>query len=156
MLNMEYFEELKAIRNGIAGKAELAAELKEMITNMLLCANSMLGRVSKSVLQDIAMCSEYIYLNNAYSCRDGQNYSISYYVPEEDDITLGYADKEEFKCLEMFQKFLLKRYGFEWAYTQIDYKEEKLYLGGESQNNEGTQRLIDHLEIAFPDIEILI
>ena len=150
---MKNFEKLNSFRNGEQNQEELISELKAWINEMLETADKMLDRVPETVLRNIAVCGEYVDLNNAYSNKNGQRYTMSY-CPDGSDEVVVEANDEEVQKLEAFRNFMLKRYGFDWSYTQIYFDEKMIHIASDAINENATQILLDHLEEAFPDIEI--
>ena len=151
---MKNIERLNAFRNEKEGKEELIAELKTRMTEMLETADQMLDRVPEEVLKNIAICVESVDLNNAYSTKNGQSYTISYCCDGDKDEVVVTANESEANKLDSFRTFLLKRYGFDWSYTQIYFTEEKLFLAGDDNIEDAESILLEHLERAFPNMEI--
>ena len=153
---MKNFEKLNSMRNGELNQEMLISELKALVNETLETADKMLDRVPENILRNIAVCTEYVDLNNAYSEKNGQAYTISYCSDGNNDKDVVTANLEEIQKLETFRCFLLERYAYDWSYMHIYFNEEIIYFGGETLNDEAEKTMLEHLKKAFPDKEIYI
>ena len=154
---MNGFDALNELLNGTSGSEKFAEDLKGPITDLLGCTNEMLARVPQEVLRDMSvLCAKYgVELAfNTYHKEDEPKYQIIYFneAVSGNEIIAATSNKGEEERLDNFNVFLARRYGFKFSYAYISFDQKQIELhSGEYYDKVITEKLIKHLELAFPD-----
>lgn len=136
-------------RKQIGGYKHLYKGLKEVVEGMLYTVNQMLKHCQSNEVQEAILEGSCLYLNNDYTLKEGQKYTITAYDGSDQEKNTIKAKRREVRKISKFGAYIEKYYDICWTYIEIQNNLKDITIHGYGFSNNQEERLNEHLKFVF-------